>query len=75
MRLAACFYLALSIFGTAQADCDLRYAPPDVRSAAMAFHYSTFERRANHSHSSGGDKGNRGARVKAVRIHALQPVS
>jgi hypothetical protein len=37
--------LTLSLSANASADCDLRYAPPDVRAAALAFHHRASERR------------------------------
>lgn len=41
--------LMFSLSANANADCDLRYAPPDVRAAAQAFHHHTSERRQAHT--------------------------
>ncbi|KLD63757.1 hypothetical protein [Dyella japonica] len=41
--------LMLSLSANTNADCDLRYAPPDVRAAALAFHHHTSERRQAHT--------------------------
>jgi hypothetical protein len=37
--------LMFSLSANANADCDLRHAPPDVRAAALSFHHHDSERR------------------------------
>ena len=41
--------LVLSLSAKANADCDLRYAPPEVRAAALAFHHQASERHQSHA--------------------------
>lgn len=44
--------LTLSLSANASADCDLRYAPPDVRAAALAFHHRASEQRRSHANNA-----------------------
>lgn len=44
--------LVLSLSAKANADCDLRYAPPEVRAAALAFHHQASERRQSHANNA-----------------------
>lgn len=50
MQRIAALTLAFAIAGNANADCDLFYAPRDIRNASLAFHHSLEERRAVASH-------------------------
>ena len=43
--------LMLSLSAKASADCDLRYAPPEVRAAALAFHHQASERHQAHANN------------------------
>lgn len=45
MPRTAALILAITAAGSAHADCELPYAPPEVRAAALAFHHRTDERR------------------------------
>jgi hypothetical protein len=45
MPRALMLTLLLSLSANASADCDLRFAPAEVRAAAWAFHHSTGEPR------------------------------
>lgn len=56
MPRALMLTLMLTLSANASADCDLRFAPADVRAAAWAFHHSTSEPRTgptgNASHAA-----------------------
>lgn len=44
--------LMLSLSAKASADCDLRYAPPEVRAAALAFHHHASEGHPSHANNA-----------------------
>ena len=56
--------LMLSLSANASADCDLRYAPPEVRAAAQAFHHHVSERRPSSA--------NNAARAAIQRVPRLE---
>jgi len=61
--------LMLSRSANACADCDLRYAPPEVRAAALAFHHQASER-----HPSQADNAARAVMQRVPRVeHPDQP--
>lgn len=49
MQRTLMLVLMLSLSAKASADCDLRYAPPEVRAAALAFHHQASERHQTHA--------------------------
>lgn len=60
--------LMLSLSANASADCDLRYAPPEVRAAALAFHHQASER-----HPSQADNAARAVMQRVPRVEHPDP--
>jgi len=52
MQRAAGLVLAFALIGNANADCELFYAPPDIRAAALRFHHDVDERRKEQTHAA-----------------------
>jgi hypothetical protein len=52
MARTALFVLIFALSRNASADCDLRYAPAEVRAAALAFHHQASERHPSHANNA-----------------------
>lgn len=64
MARTALFVVIFALARNASADCDLRYAPPEVRAAAQAFHHHASERRPSSA--------NNAARAAIQRVPRLE---
>ncbi|AIF46027.1 hypothetical protein [Dyella japonica] len=66
MKRTASLFLVSALMGSAHADCELPYAPPEVRAALLSFHHQTVQRLETAKHPS-----TREHAVKAMQGHDM----
>ena len=71
MQRAAGLALVFTLIGNANADCELLYAPPDIRAAALRFHHSVDERRSEQTPAIVREKPSKAPRGRQMAPHRV----